>query len=158
MKKVRNNLTVLERQLNELFETHHVIVPTVAIPYIRNSMKSFAVNAIQDYKRNKRKEMIGLLKSLPGFFRLGYTYFLKLWIRKQFLKIAVKTAKLRAETEGYWMYIVQSGEVSYKVVSSQDFKHGKKIKVFKRDLTFMDLQRTACKVVKPENVVIKVKK
>lgn len=158
MKKIRNNLTVLERQLNELFETHAVIVPTVAMPYLRSAMKSFAVQAIRENKRKHRQDMIAILKAMPKLFRIGYAYFLKLWIRKQFLHAAIRTAKLRAETSGFKQYVILSGEFTYKIVSSQDFRVGKKLKVFKKELTFLDMQKAACKVIRPSQVVLHSRK
>ena len=150
---MKKNLSILERQLNELYETHGIVIPKEAFPYIRAAQKSFAIETVQRYKRNNRRKMIATLKPLPRYFRLAYMYFLKMYIRKRFFKLAVKTAKIRAQIEGYKIHVVLATEFTYKTISSRDFKHSKKIKVFKKEVNFMDLERESAFVVSRNNKI-----
>jgi hypothetical protein len=150
MKKVRNDLTVLERQLNELYETHGIEIPPKAFPYIRNAMKSFAVNAIQEYKRNRKRQMVRTLRYLPKAFRIAYQEFFIQWLRKIFLNKSIKTGKIKAYNENYKQYIVRATEYTYKIFSTLEFKHNKRVRILKKDLTVKDVERKAARVIYPK--------
>lgn len=149
-KQVRNNMTVLERELNELYETHGIAIPEKAMPYIRKAMKSFAVNAIYKYKKNRKERMVKSLKHVPKAFRIAYQEFFLQWIRKIFLKKAVRMAELKAYNEGYKQFVVRATTFSYKVFSTLEFKHNKQIKVLKKNLTAKDVEREASRIIYPK--------
>ena len=146
---MKKNLTVLERQLQELYETHGIVIPGAAFPYIRKAMVSFGVKSVEDYHKRKRNEMYSVLKRVPKFFFVGYWHFLKLLIRKWSYKLAVRQARLRAKTENYKVYVIQSSDFGYITLSTLDFKHNKSIRVFKKDITAKDMHKTAACVVYP---------
>jgi hypothetical protein len=143
------NKTILERELQELYATHMIILPDESFKYIRNAMKSFAVKAVQEERQRKRKAMVEVLKHLPKLFFIGYWYFFKLRMRKWFYDMAVKQAYIETEIQNRKIWIVQSGDLTYSLISSKDFKHGKSIKVFKKELTFKDMDDAAVLTVQP---------
>ena len=148
MKKFKN-LTTLELQLNELYETHKIIIPKEAFPYLRNAQIIFAEKAIREERKRRRENMIKILKPLPKLFRLAYWYFFKQYLRKNFCKIATRTAKARAVAEGYRIYVIRSTELTYTTVSTREFNQGKKIKSFGRDLNFMDIEKESSFIANP---------
>ena len=137
--KVKNNLSILERQLNELHETYGIKIPELAIPYIREAMISFSVNAIHEDRQKRRKRMVETLKYLPKWMFVGYFYMFRLKIRKWFYKMAVEQAKTEAIVQNRKIWIVQATDLTFKLISSRDFKNGKKVKIFNRTITANDM-------------------
>lgn len=135
MKQVKTNLSILERQLNECYETHRVVVDELAFPYIREAMKSFAVKAVFEDRKKRRKRMIETLKHLPKWIFVGYFYMFRLRIRKWFWDMAVKQANIECQIQNRKIYVVQATDLTFKLISSRDFKNGKKVRIYKRTIT-----------------------
>lgn len=149
-KKVRNNLSILERELNELYESKGIIVPKEAFPYIRRAMKSFAVATIYEDRKSRRMRMVESLKYLPKEFRIAYYEFFVQWIRKIYLKKAIRTAELKAFNEGYKQYVILATKYSYKIFSTRELKYNKKIRVLKKDLTAKEVSEKASRIIYPK--------
>jgi hypothetical protein len=149
--KVKTNLTILERELNELRETHGYIVPQFAYPYIRKAMIAFSVNAIHLDRQKRRKMMVDTLKNLPKWMFVGYYFFFRAKLKKWFYKMAVNQAKTEAIVQNRKIWVVQSTDLTYKLISTKDFRNAKSIKVFRKELTFQDMDDTAALTVYPPN-------
>lgn len=151
MKKVKNNLTVLERELNEMYEKYGYIIPSFVYPYLRRAQIAFAVKAIQEERQRKRKEMIKVLRLLPKWFFVGYFYFLKARLKKWFFNMAVKQARIEADIQNRKIWIVQSTDLTYTLISTKNFRDGKKVKVFKKELDYRDMDEAAERTIYPTN-------
>lgn len=151
MKQVKTNLSILERQLNECYETHRVVVDELAFPYIREAMRSFAVKAIHEDRQKRRKMMVETLKHLPKWMFVGYFYMFRLKLRKWFYRMAVKQARIEASIQNRKIWVVQSTDLTYTLISTKNFRDGKKVKVFKKELDFKDMEEAADATIYPPN-------
>ena len=152
----KNNLTVLERYLNEYYETYGNVFPKESIPYLRKINRSFAEKAIREDRKKRRSEMVQMLRPLPRMFYLAYFYFIRAKIRKWFFNRALKTAMIESLIQNRKIWIVQSSMFTYTLISSKDFKNGKKVRVFKKDLTFKDMDEVAELTVFPKHNKVKL--
>lgn len=148
-KEVKNNLSVLERELNELYETHSITIPKEAFPYIRRAMVSFSVKAIQQERHRKRKQMVDTLKHLPRWVFVGYYFFFRARIKKWFFKMAVKQANIEAAIQNRKIWVVQATDLTYKLISTKDFRNAKTLKVFRKELNFKDMDEVADATILP---------
>lgn len=149
--KVKNNLSILERELNEFSETHKITIPEEAMFYIRRAMISFSVKAIQEERQRRRKRMVDTLKHLPKMFRIGYYHLLRARLKQWFFNMAVKQAHIETQIQNRKIWVVQATDLTYKLISTRDFKNAKTVKVFKKELTFKDMDEAAALTIYPIN-------
>jgi hypothetical protein len=141
---------ILEIYLTELYEKTGLTLPPQSFHYIREAMKAFAVQAVHEERKRKRKLMVDTLKHLPKMFYIGFLFMLRLRIKNWNFNLAVKQAELRCKTEGYKIFVVQATELTFTTISSLDFNNKKKFRIFKNNMTFMDIERIASKVIYPK--------
>ena len=119
------------------------------------NQKSVVYRSMADYanlevKKYRSREISA---ELPGFFKTLFSMTWDNWIlyfRHQSFKKAKKAAQLRANTEGYKVYAIRSGLVSYTLLSTLEVRHNKRIRVLGKNVDAMKLTETADFVAYPK--------
>lgn len=83
-----------------------------------------------------------LVDSVKLFFRGG--------IRKFNFEIAKSEAIRRCLQENRKVYVIEASPIHWKVFTSQDVRKLKKMGVFKKDLTFLEMEEKSAFVARPE--------
>jgi len=151
--KKKTNLgvpTYLELHLTECFHREGITIPPKAFTYIREAMKDFAAWNIREYNKKQRNDMLWVFANLPRFFLLTKWKVQEMWIRKQFFKMSKKEAIARADSEGYKVYVIRDSKYRFKTFSTIDFDRAKTFRVFKKNITAKDIQRTAAFTAYPK--------
>ena len=116
------------------------------------AMADIAKAAVETYKNNEamaiNKEAAGLI---PSIIKGEMT----LWIRNWYFKRAKKAAILRANTEQYKVYVIRCSSIAFKLLSTLDVDHNKKIKVLGKDVGAKQLTATASYVAYPTRKIVK---
>lgn len=108
------------------------------IPKIETAMTKFAFNELAKHKsRELNEHTVSFVKLI---FQANYDNII-LFMRYRMYKAAVKKAKLRAKSEGYKMYVVRNDKISYRVISTLEFKINKRIRILDKDLSAKDMER-----------------
>lgn len=107
------------------------------------SMNEFALKV-------KKEDNLQILKrAIPG---LGYPLWLRFsfWVKKLVREQYVKAAKHRSTVEGYKIYVLQGSGLTFKLISSREMKHNKRVRVFRKDLTAKEMEELSCFVAYPK--------
>ena len=78
-------------------------------------------------------------------------WFLDKWNKWNF-RIAKAEAVRRSEQENRKVYVIQSSPVHYRVFSTAEIRHLKKIRVFKKELTFKEMTEKSVFVAYPKKM------
>lgn len=104
---------------------------------VYNSMVQYAREAREEKDLSELRQGLGLL---PGLLRARLSKWVTKIVRNQYCKMA----QLRADTENYKMYVVQGRGLTFKIISTREFKMNKRIRVFKKDLTAKEMEEVSC--------------
>jgi len=75
---------------------------------------------------------------------------LSMWAKRVVRNQYVRQAQLRADTECYKVYVLQGKGLTFKLISTRDFKFNKAIRVFKKDLTAKEMEKLSCYIAYPK--------
>ena len=108
------------------------------------------LSMIQLAREVRKEENTEVLKQsfgvIPGLLLTGISLWAKRFVRNQY----VRQAQLRADTEQYKIYVVQGKGLTFKLISTRDFKYNKAVRVFKNDLTAKDMEAVSCFIAYPK--------
>lgn len=71
------------------------------------------------------------------------------WMRNQYFKHSKKIADLRAHQENCLVYVYRTGALSYKLISSRDYKAMERRGMINKDVDFMKKRELADYVATP---------
>ena len=115
---------------------------------VQLAMVDCVAAALETYKTNEamaiNKEAAGLIPSIIKGEII-------LWIRNWYFKRAKKAAQLRANTENYKIYVVRCSAIAFKLLSTADIDHNKKIRVLGKDVGAKELTTAAAYIATPES-------
>ena len=98
------------------------------------------VAVLENYRSNEakaiNKEIIGFL---PMLIKGEFTLIIRNWCRKR----AQKSAQLMSDTQNMKIYGIRSGNVSYKLLSTADVDHNKKLRILGKNVGAKELTATA---------------
>ena len=107
---------------------------------INSAMTEYAVRKVDKYRANENKAVV--LEAISLFPALWKGHF-KLWLRKRAFLRAKKMAQLQADTDGYKVYVIRSSDIAYKLMSTLDVRHNKRLRVFGKFVDAIVLEETA---------------
>ena len=73
-----------------------------------------------------------------------------LFMRYRMFRNAKKKALLRSKSEGYKMYVVRDSNLTYKVISTLDFKYNQRVSIMKKNVTAKEMEKISSLVVFPD--------
>lgn len=63
--------------------------------------------------------------------------------------MAVKQANIEAAIQNRKIWVVQATDLTYKLISTKDFRNAKTLKVFRKELNFKDMDEVADATILP---------
>jgi hypothetical protein len=112
------------------------------------AMIDAAVLAVERYKTNQAKS---INKEASGLFSSVIKGEFTLWLRGWYFKRAKKEAITRANIENRKIYVIRSGDVTFKTFSTMDVEINKRLKIFGKQVNAKTLTETADYVAVPSD-------
>lgn len=104
------------------------------------AMNEYAIRAVAKYRDNEQAQI--LKESLTLFPALWYGQ-LKLWLRLKSFERAKRMAQLRADSEGYKIYVILSSQISYTLLSTTEVDFNKRVRILGKNVNDIELTKKA---------------
>jgi hypothetical protein len=139
-------MTIFSRNL----KLHNARFPEKKIMIDPKTRDLIYISMLQLAKKVRQEENVTILKQgfglVPKLFFTKISLWIKRFVRNQYCKLA----QLRSDTENYKVYVVQGRGLTFKLISTLDFKFNKSIRVFKKDLTAKEMEAVSCFIAYPK--------
>jgi hypothetical protein len=104
------------------------------------AMNDYAIRAVAKYRDDEQRQ---ILKESLTLFPALWAGELKLWLRLKSFNRAKRMAQLRADSEGYKIYVILSSQIRYTLLSTAEVDFNKRVRILGKNVTDMELTKKA---------------
>lgn len=107
---------------------------------VQSAMSIYAARMVDKFRSEQNKRAVTeALVLFPSLWKGE----IMLWLRRRSFLKACRNAQLEADSAGYKIYVIRSSNIGFTLMSTLDVSMNKKIRVFKKDVNAIELEKTA---------------